>query len=119
MEFDDDVFVTPSTPDSWKEVADNFGKRLNFYHACGALDGKHMAIKKPKKSGSAYYSYKGFFSIAAFFSTSAFFVGSSVPQLFFVFRINIQLLLIFPGLLLISFLSLTSFALRFRHILIL
>ena len=27
MEFDDDVFVTPSTPDSWKEVADNFGKR--------------------------------------------------------------------------------------------
>jgi len=26
-------FVTPSTPDSWNEVADNFGKRWNFYHA--------------------------------------------------------------------------------------
>ena len=36
MEFDNDVFVTPSTPDSWKEVAGNFGKRWNFHHACGA-----------------------------------------------------------------------------------
>ena len=48
MEFEDDVFVTPSIPNSWKEVADNFGKRWNFYHACGALAGKHRAIKKPE-----------------------------------------------------------------------
>ena len=61
MEFENDVFVTPSTPDSWKEVAGNFGKRWNFHHACGVLDGKQIAIKKPKKSGSAYYNYKGFF----------------------------------------------------------
>jgi len=27
MEFEDDVFVAPSTSNSWKEVADNFGKR--------------------------------------------------------------------------------------------
>ena len=63
MEFENDVFVTTSTTDSWKEVAGNFGKSWNFHHACGALDGKHIAIKKPKKSGSAYYNYKGFFSI--------------------------------------------------------
>lgn len=62
-EFRDDHFHTPGNEAEWQEVADNFSSRWNFHHACGALDGKHVRIKKPKKSGSLYFNYKGYFSI--------------------------------------------------------
>ena len=62
-EFAEEMVSTPRTPDQWKEVANKFGQRWNFHHTLGALDGKHIAIQKPAKSGSLYYNYKQFFSI--------------------------------------------------------
>lgn len=65
-EYMDELMVCPSTPEGWREVADKFQDRWNFPHTCGALDGKHVAIRAPPNSGSLYYNYKGFYSIVLF-----------------------------------------------------
>lgn len=65
-EFAAEVIKTPSTPEEWLEIARGFQEKWNFPHVLGAMDGKHIAIRKPKGSGSYYYNYKKFFSIVLF-----------------------------------------------------
>lgn len=61
--YEPDVLTCPRTPDAWKLVAEGFARRWNYYNCGGAVDGKHVAIKKPKHAGSLYYNYKNFHSI--------------------------------------------------------
>ncbi|RVE43202.1 hypothetical protein evm_012151 [Chilo suppressalis] len=58
-----DYMKMPTQAEEWKTIANDFGAMHQFWNCCGALDGKHVGIKKPAASGSMYYNYKGFYSI--------------------------------------------------------
>ena len=53
----------PSSPQEWKAIADERYRCWNFPNYIGAADGKHVAILKPKHSGSDFYNYNGFYSV--------------------------------------------------------
>lgn len=62
-----DVLVSICLPilneDTWKRVSSEYQEKWNMPHCLGALDGRHMALKKPPHSGSMFYNYKKFFSM--------------------------------------------------------
>lgn len=47
----------------WNECEAGFAKYANFPNCFGAIDGKHIRIVKPNRSGSLFYNYKHFFSV--------------------------------------------------------
>ena len=53
----------PSSPQEWKGIANEGHRHWNFSNCFGAADGKHIAVLKPKHSGSDFYNYKGFCSV--------------------------------------------------------
>ncbi|XP_074026329.1 uncharacterized protein [Leptinotarsa decemlineata] len=57
------LFQFPSTSEDWQVIARNFESRWNFPNCGGSIDGKHIRIVQPAKSGSYFYNYKGYNSI--------------------------------------------------------
>ncbi|GFW95283.1 putative nuclease HARBI1 [Trichonephila clavipes] len=60
------VIPAPTTVEEWKKIEKVFLQRWNFPRCCGAIDGKHVLIKRPPGSGSVYYNYKKTYSIILF-----------------------------------------------------
>lgn len=56
----------PFNTGRWLQISSDFERNANFPHCLGALDGKHVRIIKPTKSGSLYHNYKQFFSVVLF-----------------------------------------------------
>ncbi|KAI1702391.1 putative nuclease HARBI1 [Ditylenchus destructor] len=48
----------PSSQEEWLNVERGFRKMWNFPHVIGAVDGKHIQIKKPPNSGSLYFNFR-------------------------------------------------------------
>ena len=48
------------------KISEGFWTRWNFPNCVGSIDGKHIEIQAPYKSGSEFYNYKNYFSVVLF-----------------------------------------------------
>lgn len=53
----------PNTESEWKKIADQFEQMWNFPNCLGAIDGKHIVMQAPARSGSYFFNYKKSHSI--------------------------------------------------------
>lgn len=49
------LHVPNNAAEKWKRIAKEFEQRWDFPHALGALDGKHVVIQAPARSGSIFF----------------------------------------------------------------
>ena len=61
-----DYISQPSSKSDWKNIGSGFENHWNILHCLGAIDGKHMAMKKPAHSGSLWHNYKSYFSMVEY-----------------------------------------------------
>lgn len=57
------VYLSEPTTSQYVDIEKDFNLMWNTPNCVGAIDGKHVAIKCPHKSGSMYYNYKKYFSL--------------------------------------------------------
>ena len=56
------VYMPVPKESDWMKISKRFEERWNFPHCVGALDGKHVVIQRPSRSGSLFFNYKNYFS---------------------------------------------------------
>lgn len=57
------IYLPEPTTEIWANCAEGFNNIWGFPNCIGAIDGKHVTIKCPPKSGSNYYCYLNKFSL--------------------------------------------------------
>ena len=53
----------PNSEDKWRNIAKEFELKWNFPRCLRAIDGKHVVVQAPARSGSDYFNYKKTHSI--------------------------------------------------------
>ncbi|XP_044133682.1 protein ALP1-like [Bufo gargarizans] len=60
------VVMGQPNKEEWMKIADTFQNTCNFPNCVGAIDGKHIRVLKPMRSGSQFFNYKKYFSFVLF-----------------------------------------------------
>ncbi|XP_043469400.1 protein ALP1-like isoform X2 [Leptopilina heterotoma] len=56
------IYLPEKSVDDWINISNEFERKWNFPNCLGAIDGKHIRIKKPPGSGSLFFNYKKYYS---------------------------------------------------------
>ncbi|XP_017464460.1 PREDICTED: uncharacterized protein LOC108357901, partial [Rhagoletis zephyria] len=57
------IYLPPPNECEWESIALEFYTKTGLPHCVGCIDGKHISIRCPPRSGSLYYNYKKYHSI--------------------------------------------------------
>ncbi|XP_049772304.1 uncharacterized protein LOC126157015 [Schistocerca cancellata] len=52
------IYPPEPTTVMWENIASDFERKWQFYNCLGAVDGKHIILRKPQLSGSSFFNYK-------------------------------------------------------------